>query len=231
MKNKKTLSIVFGLLILLALVLWVLFSNRQATPMDSVQTSQRAAVEEKNDAMQGEKISGSFLDLMKMGKNMTCTYSNTVEADGSKFEGTSYVSGNKMRTNLTLLDKDGAKTETTMVGDGEWMYVWTSLQEQGFKMSMQTLNDTVGSTAPNNSPAQKNLADFNKSVDYDCKPLLIVDPTLFAVPTDREFLDLNSMIQNVVDNMNTGETGSNCAVCNMITDDAQKQQCLQSMGC
>lgn len=136
------------------------------------------------------KITGTFLDLIKVGKTLKCTYSNDIQS--SKITGTSYISGNKMRTNVDILDGLGNTLSSYMVYDGNWVYSWTTSSVQGLKMS---LADMEAKNAPANSGIDQKTNTLNNTFNYNCTNWS-EDSSVFMLPNDIQFVDFSEMIKN-----------------------------------
>lgn len=145
---------------------------------------------EVDNANTETKITGIFLDLIKVGKTLKCTYSSDIQ--GSKITGTSYISGNKMRTNVDSSDGLGNTLSSYMVYDGDWVYSWTTGSTQGLKMS---LADTQAKNAPANSGIDQKTNTLNNTFNYNCTNWN-EDSKVFMLPNDIQFVDFSEMIKN-----------------------------------
>lgn len=174
---------------------------------------------------QGQNFKGSLLDMIKLGKSVKCTYSTSGE-DGST-TGETYVSGTKARTDFTLTSKDGTKTDSHSVMDGEWVYIWTSATEQGTKMKISDMQKSADSSAANTSTAPENK-NLTQSVDYKCSPW-VPDDSKFAAPSNITFTDLTDMINQLKNP--SGNSNSMCGACSLAGSADKVAECKKSLGC
>lgn len=185
-----------------------------------------------------EKIQGSLFDLFNKGDNLTCTFSGTqVEQDIS---GTIYVSGKKMRGTFDI-EMPQATITSNMLSDGEFMYSWSDLLPQGFKMKLSDVEAQANAdvTDPKLSKeAIENMKNFQQNFDYDCEKW-DVDSSMFNVPGNITFTDFSLLMPTGGDTGDTGadadgdgDSGSNmCGTCNMIPDPEAKAACLTNFKC
>jgi hypothetical protein len=174
------------------------------------------------------KGAGSMLDLIKLGKSLKCTVKLT---DKDTTEQTMYVSGKKMRMDMTLKKEDSTESgmETHTIIDETTMYSWTSLTNEGTKMNLQDLQDSAPSptvtTPDKNEPIQKK-ADINQKVSYSCLPWL-VDKTKFEVPTTINFRDITEDIKNMKQNLTPEKLKdfkqNACGVCASLSGDLRTE--------
>jgi len=177
--------------------------------------------EEADDV--GEKIDVSgkvFGDLFVdgFGENMVCNYSAPV--DTSMLSVTTYVSGNKFRSEYQMTPPIEGQGDLTMVSDGQYAYMWgdSFLGEgmQGYKMPVNV--------ADPNSMADENVSEF---VDFempmiDCSRWK-VNNSYFDVPSDVSFLDMGGFQDSMMDAVD-------CSICDMMPE-GELQSCLDSLGC
>ena len=76
-----------------------------------------------------------------------------------------------------------------MIADGQNFYTWTEGSNVGFKMAI-TANQQTNQNSQSQSP------DVNKKIDYKCG-VWSPDVSLFVLPSDVQFNDINSMIPQV----------------------------------
>lgn len=215
MKNKYILIAVVLVLIALLFGSWKFMSK----PTSTANIPAQNIVDEI-------ATSGSFFDLMKMNKTLKCTYSNDTE--GTKINGSTYVSGKRMRTDFESKDSQGNMMTSHMISDGKWIYSWSSAAPQGFKMS---LADAENKNANGESPVaaanidQKATA-FNDAFDYKCTPWS-EESSKFNTPSDVQFTDFSEMMKG----LNSGKGNAMCVSCNYAQSEEDKAACKKQFNC
>ena len=176
MVQKEIIAGAAALMVLGGAVLY--FANRPSTTAVVETETQTAAVETATTG-EAEKFNGSFMDLMGRGGTYECRFSSDV--DGSKSEGVVYVSDKKIRGNF-MSTVDGKEVRSSMIQDGESMYVWSEAMPKGIKMKAAAMTAT-GAKAP------AGMFDPSLAMNYDCKPWK-TDSAWFVAPPNVEFMSL-----------------------------------------
>lgn len=169
-----------------------------------------------------ESIQGSFLDFMKIGRDLRCTYSG--EEQGTAFSGEVFVSKNKIRGNSTITSTEGS-IQGYVISDGTYMHVWSNQANIGTKIKIDEFSKDIEGNADAKS---KDFEQYRKQYNYSCKPW-DVDNSVFDVPTDVEFMDFTSLLNQVTPGGNANEVA--CNACNYIQDATDKQECLHRLSC
>lgn len=181
-----------------------------------------------------ELFSGSFTDLLGKGKNVKCTFSDENE-DGSS-EGTIYVSGKKSRNDIYAEVEGGEKFEYHTIIDSEYMYTWSSLEEQGTKIKLDELNMTGKefdeASLSENLEAYAEHEGIQKKTNFKCRPW-IPNNSKFNPPSNIEFIDMTEMMGNMQQQAEDMQEDmqSMCGMCDMMPTPEEKAECLASMGC
>jgi hypothetical protein len=123
---------------------------------------------------------GTFAELMNRGGSWTCTISVTTPEAPS--EGTTYISGSDIRSDVVTRPQalGGKEIKAHMILTEGYIYSWTDMFPQGFKMPV----------AEGASNAQSQGFDVNAAVSYSCAPW-IADAGKFVVPTTVNFMEFN----------------------------------------
>jgi len=158
----------------------------------------------------------SLKDLVASGLPQKCTFVSTDES--GKTEGTSYVSGGKVRADSTLT-AGGKATTSHIISDGKTGYIWTEGEANGFMM-------TVGESESTETSSE---ADLSQKADYNCSTWL-PDNSLFTPPSDVKFTDFSQMLQPTSMPAGIENTGSQCAYCETLTGE-DKASCLSALQC
>jgi hypothetical protein len=179
-----------------------------------------------------QPFSGSVMDLLKLGKSTKCVLEAKNGVDITS--GTTYISGNKARSDYQASVIEGETMSGYYISDGTWMYTWNdNYKEQAIKFKIDQM-PTADTQAQKDSVKTSDLQD---KMDYKCYPWS-ADQSMFTPPADLNFVDYTQMMQNAqntLQNLNTGAgtTGDSslCAACNNITDASAKTTCKQKLGC
>ncbi len=228
---QKGFSVVLIIVVLLALVggaYYFMQSNSSQETTNSTSSAdssdEMSQTEKQMTGNDTESFIGSFTDLLKLGRNITCTF-DTRDDSGNETKGTVYISGEKMRGTFQLSQVDGTQMDADVLQDGEYNYFWSPQQPQGTKLKIAELeNDEV------DTPDKKSPADFSDDeFDYSCQPW-VVNSSIFTPPSTVQFVDITSNVQQIDDVMQqAGE--DKCAVCNQAPAGTAREQCLQALGC
>jgi hypothetical protein len=150
---------------------------------------------QETGAGEEENYNASLMDLMKMGKNVKCTYEYS--NDQASSSGTTYVSGDKTRSETVIKTSDGEVETAYTITDGKTMYFWSEEDKQGIKMSISEEDyeddmDTpeIGENYQYNDQTQK--------MNYKCRPW-IPDNSKFVAPSDIEFTDYDQMVKDMME--------------------------------
>ena len=182
-------------------------------------------------ADQGQAFNGSVQDLINLGKSTKCVLQ--AKEGESIISGTTYISGNKARSDFQTTGAGQAAMTGHFISDGTWMYSWSdTAKNQAVKFKMDELQKPEFK-----SQADTNGADnYEDKMDYKCYPWS-ADQSFFAPPTDINFTDYTQMmnqLQQQTQGLNANLPAGNsamCAQCDKITEAQAKVQCKQSLGC
>lgn len=221
MKSVKILPIILLLILISAGAFFGYKTLTKKTTQEGDGTSQLPLVEQK--AQEEESLfSGKITDLLSLGKSIKCTYSLPVQ-DGTTGTGTILVSGTKMRGDSTITTADNGTIESHFISMDNTMYTWSPSMPRGFKMAIDP--ETINSETPGEIPEEAKA--LQEQMDYKCLPW-IPDQSVFELPADVEFVDLSELTKSLPA---AGDTGNNCAVCDLAQTEEAKAQCLASLNC
>jgi hypothetical protein len=166
-------------------------------------------------------FTGTVTDLLKQRQNLTCTFS---QADvGGTTSGTVYIAGQgqRIRGDFVLTQPEGTTMNGHIVRDGAYNYFWSDQLEQGTKTPIDEREEAV--------PTEKNDQEvLDDSFEYNCQRWP-VDTAMFALPPDKEFVDLTQQIQQI--NTATGQVQQEqCSACDQLQG-ADQAQCRAALGC
>lgn len=198
-------------------------------------TSEGRTIAEKTGTTE-QGISGmmSLKDIMALGKSQKCTFEYS-DPETGKTTGTSYISGENVRTDFTITDEENNTTEGGMILVDSTIYTWTNTESKGVKMAISqsmeaTINEEIRDTEWSNeymSPDEK--------LDYNCTAWN-EDPSVFAPPANIEFMDLSEQmkvfedLQKSMDEEGSTSPEASCAVCDSMPAEAAAA-CRSSLNC
>lgn len=169
-------------------------------------------------AMEGSDIDpfvGSVGELLKDGKDVTCTFERT-DAAGS-MKGVVFVTRTgRMAGEFSLQSLPFGAMDMKVIRDGDYGYTWGfPSATQGTKVKL----DDEGKPIKENKKEGPSIDD---EMNYICKTWR-VDESKFTPPSDVEFQDISAMVEQI--------QGAKCGVCDNIPDATAKGNCLKAMGC
>ena len=185
--------------------------SKSSNETAEVSTSQETPAESTSSASRG-----SIKSLLTAGKNVTCEI-NFVEGSGG---GTVFVAGNKVRGDFSVALPEHQTTESHMIQDGEFIYLWSGTQ--GTKMKADQIENA--SPAPS---TQTQASDIDKEVDLNCSSWT-VDDSKFTPPSDVTFLEVAIPPTQGVQGSNTKDV--QMTYCEQLTDPQAKAACISALG-
>jgi len=194
------------------------------TAENKVDSSGNVVATENSDE---EEFTASAFEMMGRGRSLHCTFSYEDEKEGAKQSGDFYVDGRSKKfrsegesTTKATKDEPAMTIKMKSISDGVYAYSWTSLNEKtGFKMK---LDQAVATSTDKNKETQ----DINQAVKFRCRPWT-VDNSLFVVPSDINFTDMDEMMKKITAPAQGGGIDL-CAICNQTPDATQKGACQKT---
>lgn len=176
-----------------------------------------------------EVFSGSMEDLMEKGEPMKCTYS--MDQDGQSFTGVVYTANDKARSEVEMM-YDSEMQTVYSITDSEWLYSWSTFQEQGTKMNLKELEDLV------EEDEEIDTGEIDKTLkqdfDFECQSWS-PDYSIFMPPTDVEFMDMTETLKAFSD---FGESedfndmvDAACDACQLMPTQEEIDSCLEELDC
>jgi hypothetical protein len=139
-------------------------------------------------APEPKKGTGTLESLRLLNEDLECTIETV--AEGQRATGTYFVSGGSMRGDFLTESPDmTGQVLSSMIIDGEMMYVWSEIEGGMYGVKMD-LSQAAAPEAASREPVSRNAA-----VEYDCKPWANVDRTVFVPPTSVLFQDMSQLMQ------------------------------------
>jgi hypothetical protein len=165
-----------------------------------------------------DSFKGSIKDLIAKAVPMKCTWN--VGTEGMKTQGLIFIKSEKYRTDITTEDMD-----MHYVSDGEYIYMWNSIQPEGTKMSLKDLEEmgTDTNTDERNS-GEMNFDTLDDEYNYKCTPWTVSN-SKFSPPSDVKFIDMGEMMSDL-QKIGTDMENNPCAACDFLPDGENKDNCL-----
>lgn len=237
---KKTITILIILLIPLLLTACTKKNATQTSPTGS-------SSGKKEESGSSGKTTGSLFDLVKAGVPQHCSGSFTTEGNeeedvmGSTFEMDVYTTGKKTYTKQKITSEGlDEPMESFMIMDGEWLYSWGNLTGMATKTKMESFEKMAEefSEYSDTNESRKNSMDFQKQMDYNCKPW-VPDNSKFTPPAGIDFVDYSEQMETDMENlkewMESDEVKNmkenNCKNCESLPTQDGIQKCKDSLGC
>lgn len=192
MTKKVIIAVAIVVLILIVLLMTMGKKDKESATGENTDTAQTTDTKSNTEVQApGDRGVRSFMELVGMGQDMSCTFST--DALDSKYptNGTVYTSGGKTRVDTTSV-VDNKELTYSMIDDGEHTYTWGSNGEGAFAMKMKHMDMTDQSANPN---ATETDFDYSQQVEYDCTKGA-VDAASFVPPADIEFMDMEAMMES-----------------------------------
>lgn len=175
MTNKKDRGFGVGIVILVIAVL-AIGGAAYVTTRQDVNVNN----ETDDDSRSGVSAQRSAKDLLALGRDMRCTFSQT--ASGLNNSGVIYVSGGKMRGDFRTQTSVTGEVKSHMITDDQTMHMWSDIMPQGIKIEVSKRADTdVETGAP----------DFDQELDYLCEDWRPT-PETFTLPSNVVFAEFGA---------------------------------------
>ncbi len=187
----------------------------------SIVGCKQAAEQNTGNEAEEQTVTGSLESLMERSTPMKCTWDVSVQ--GESASGVLFVKGEKFRSEVSV-------PEGTMysLSDGEYMYSWSDLQEQGIKMNLEKLEE-MGGEMETETPETEELHMQNLDTEYNyrCTPWVVTESN-FVPPSDVEFMDYTAMMEQMhqmAEDLEQGNEVDPCSYCDMLPEDS-RADCL-----
>ena len=163
-------------------------TESERTTGSSVTASQSAAIKESFTG------TGSFLDLMGMGRDLMCNFSYVADDTNAAVAGTVMVSGEDIRGDFEM-EQANMLYKSHMIQDGTTIYTWSESPQGNFAI-MMPLNEAEEADSTSSSDYERPV-NMDNDVDYDCQPWS-ADASVFVPPQDVEFMSPEAMMQGMM---------------------------------
>lgn len=211
--NNTTYAVV-GLVVIALIAGWFVFGK------------DKAGTNDMEEMMQGRS---SLKALLTVNDPQKCTFADNTDAGDTS--GTVYVANGKMRGDF-VATTDAGPMNSHMVVVNNTGYIWSDGMQDGFKISLDAMEDAQ------DTQNQNTAVDLDKEVDYSCENWR-ADESMFNLPANITFSDMNEMMNSMMNQMNvemdadadvSGDV-NRCAACDQAPEGIAREQCLMALGC
>ncbi len=181
-------AIIFGFLatLIVAGVWFLVFHDQAVAPSqhDIARPGSSRSVERNQSAIVSETFAGtgSFEDLVGLGRDLTCDFSSVSATTNATTAGTVQVSGPLIRSDFQA-QHDGEIYEAHLIQNDRYAYSWI-----GSEAGIVALRTPLGDTRAGDRSV---LADSD--VDYHCKAW-DADVSVFVPPDNLTFIESEAFI-------------------------------------
>lgn len=233
---KKTLIFTIIGALVVGVVAFILIFKIQPG-VDNVDNQNSANNSESNNQQTSEPISGkgSLNSLLALTKNLECTIEYTASTSEPAISGSYFVSEGKLRGDF-VVPSTGMNGDiiSSMIMANDMFYSWSEIEGQSYGMKM-TINENQEIKNETNTPDSHEAVPLEAEVNYNCKPWLIVDASIFEPPADVLFKEYDTAVKSgmeygtVYDEAST--TQSPCALCEQVPAGEGRTQCKANFKC
>lgn len=231
---KKTLIFsIIGALIVGVIALLLIFRTHQGVDNVNNQNSVNnleTGNQQTNESIQGR---GSLNSLLALTKSLECTIEYSASSAEKAISGSYFVSAGKMRGDFIIPSESG-DIVSSMIMANDMLYSWSKIDGQSYGMKM-TINENQEIKNEVNTPDSHEAVPLEAEVNYNCKPWLIVDASIFEPPADVLFKEYDTAVKSgmeygtVYDEAST--TQSPCALCEQVPAGEGRTQCKANFKC
>lgn len=179
-------NIVIGILIVgivFGIGIYVVVHQTAERPLVTTSSQGESREETKDTSASSSDFKGSFAELAERGGSYKCTFAH--ENDIAVSTGTVYISGDRIRGDFHS-ETEHMDVESHMIAKGGYVYTWSPMTSQGFKMiALENGGSFEGSAAMSG-----NYADLHQEYNYDCV-VWNSDESMFTLPNDHTFVEMN----------------------------------------
>ena len=193
--NKHAIIVGFLATFIVASVWFLVFHDEAVAPshIDVARPGSSGSVERNQSAVVSETFAGtgSFEDLVGLGKDLTCNFSSVSDATNAAIAGTVQVSGSYLRSDFEM-QQGGETYDAHLIHNGQYTYSWTK-SDAGVVAVRTPMNAEA-------SPARPVVMDGD--VDYQCQAWE-VDSSVFVPPQELVFTDSEILNEDVDPSLET----------------------------
>lgn len=218
--NKKALPVIIILLLLVLGLGVVLVMSKKSSPSVSENTVvQTPAVAQKTETTE-QPAQETLKSLLTGGKSQKCTFSNTTDA--TTVNGTVYIAKGKIREDFKSTAA-GVETNTHVIVDSTYSYMWTENSQQGFKFPI-----TQEPTATSSPSQSSQSVDLDQMLNYTCSGWT-EDDSLFKLPANVTFQSFT--VPSLPPTGSASGSADQCSVCDDLPAGDAQDTCKTQLHC
>ncbi len=226
--HKFLLLIIFGAVVVGGAAVYLLINDREVSEIQDDTNSEVETIKQSaNEPVVGK---GTLENLLALAQNLECTinYQKDVAVSGTYF-----TSQGKMRGDFIIPSEQGEVLSSLIMSDNT-MYTWSEIEGQKYGMQFN-LDEVKTAREKGEVPDTREPVPLDAAVDYDCKPWVVVDGSIFEPPSDIIFQDFSNIINRgmeygTVYNQASG-TASQCELCAQVPAGAGRDECMATFSC
>ena len=131
----------------------------------------------------------TIVDWIKGSQGVRCQ----LDIDGNQVS--IVAKGEKMKISGQSVPINGQSQKSSIINDGQWIYVWSEEDQKGIKYPVESENQENSETE---TFSLKEIEKEWAGYQYHCQPAKISDQE-FIPPTEVDFLDIAAFTQQVED--------------------------------
>lgn len=207
---------------------YLLISDRTVTEQQEAKVEDVEIVEERAEVpVIGQ---GTLGDLLALAQNLECTidYQKDVVVSGTYF-----TSQGKMRGDFVVPSDQGEIISSLIMRDNT-MYTWSEINGQKYGMQFD-LAELAVAKETGKAPETREPVPIDAAVNYDCKPWVQVDGSIFEPPSDIIFQDFSNILNQGMEfgtiYEETNGAASQCELCAKVPAGEGRDECMAAFSC
>jgi len=184
------------------------------------------------DPITNESVAGrgTLDNIMALAQNLECKINYQTEV---AVRGTYFTSQGKMRGDFITPSAQGDLLSSFIMHDNT-MYSWSEIDGKKYGLQFD-LSAVEAAKADGDIPETREPVPLNAAVDYDCKPWVSFDGSIFKPPSDIIFKDFSNVLNAGMEfgtiYEETGDTESQCELCTQVPAGTGRNECLAAFSC
>ena len=226
--QKFLVLIILGAVVVGGGAVYLLINDREVDEVQNTENSEVEIIEPSTSApVNGH---GTLTNLLALAQNLECTINYQTKVSVS---GTYFTSQGKMRGDFVVPSDEGEVLSSLIMRDNT-MYTWSEIDGQKYGMQFD-LNEVKAAKEKGESPETREPVPLDAAVDYDCKPWVSVDGSIFEPPSDIIFQDFSKILNQGMEFGTIYEekpdTASQCELCAQVPAGAGQNECKKAFSC
>jgi len=173
---------------------------------------------------------GTLENILALSQNLECTIDYQADAE---ITGTYFTSQGKMRGDFIVPSGQGDVLSSFIMLDNT-MYTWSVVDGQKYGMQFD-LDKLELARASGDIPDTREPVPLDAALNYDCKPWISFDGSIFQPPSDIIFQDFSNILNMGMEfgtvYEENGDTASRCESCAQVPVGAGRNECLVAFSC